>query len=268
MKILIILLFILLFKNGYSQSDFDSLKKYIYPIIGIDNAAVDGASCFFVRHQKSIYLVTAKHVLSGCLNDSTKSEFFAGKHYIFLGSYLNSIKLNTTVTKKVLPCDGIDLVIWQLMDTSMSKYIYSVEDYLRPDFSDFKSILIGGFPATGFKKNMLSSLPGVSFLHIPDKHFEILNFPDLNGNYDPNTFGVDWKGKVITKTLLEGYSGAPVFIQDRSTLKWKIAGLLSGFKNNPKDADPLIIIDVVAILNKLDELKLFSTVQPGNIFIY
>jgi hypothetical protein len=268
MKILITLLFIFLFEKGYSQNDFDSLKKYFYPIIGIDTAPVDGGSCFFVRHKKNIYLVTAKHILAGCLNDSTKSELFADRHYIFLGSYLNAVELNTSATKLVLPCDGIDLVFCQLVDTSMSKYIYSVEDYLMPDFLDFKSFLIGGFPATGFKKDIMSSFPEMSFLHIQDKYSEILNLPDLNGNYDPNMFGIDWQRQVITGALLDGYSGAPVFIQDRSTLKWKLAGMLSASKSIKKDMERLIIVDVVAILNKLDEIQLLSKVQAGNIVIY
>ena len=268
MKILITLLFILFFDKGYCQNDFDSLKKYIYPIIGIDSTPVDGGNCFFVRHHKNIYLVTAKHILAGCINDSTKSDHFANKHYVFLGSYAHAVELNTSAAKQVLPCNGLDLVMCRLMDTSMSKYIYSVENYLMPDFSDFKGFLIGGFPATGFKKDMLSSFPDVSFLRLQDKHFDILNLPDSKGNFDPNLFGIDWQGQGTTGTLMEGYSGAPVFIQDRNTLKWKLAGLLSAGKSIQNDVERLIVVDVVAILNKLDEAQLFPRVQSANFVFY
>jgi len=254
-------------KTNYSQNDVDSLKKYIYPIIGIDSTPVDGGTCFFVRHHKNIYLVAAKHILAGCLNDSTKSDHFANKHYVFLGSYAHAVELNTSAAKHLLPCNGLDLVMCRLMDTSMSKYIYSVEDYLMPDFSDFKSFVIAGFPATGFKKDMLSSFPDVSFLHLQNKHFEILNLPDSKGNYDPNLFGIDWQRQVSAGILFEGYSGAPVFIQDRTTLKWKLAGLLSAGKSIQNDVERLIVVDVVAIMNKLDEAQLLSKVQSA-IFLF
>jgi hypothetical protein len=268
MKTITILLLIISFQRCYSQNDFDSLKKYIYPIIGIDSTAVDGGSCFFVRHNKNIYVVTAKHVLAGCLNDSTKSKKFANKHYIFLGNYLNSIVLNTDITKRILSCGGIDFAICQLLDTSMSKYIYSVENLLVPDFTDFKEFTIGGYPATGYATNVFDHYPDVSFMRIQKHHFEILNIADSTGAYNPNIFAIDWKGQVTNADLMSGYSGGPVFIQDRKTLKWKMSGILSAGKNNVKDAVILIVIDAIALLDKLDSPRLPYELQSGILYFY
>jgi len=269
MKIIITVMFIISFAACYGQNDFDSLKKYTYPILAIDGATVDGGgSCFFVRRDKKIYLVTAKHILAGCINDSTKKTRFVDKHRVYLGSYSNAIEINTSSSPRILPCDGIDLVICILADTSMSKLIYSVEKYLLPDFTDFEAIAISGFPGSGFNKNRFTHFPGASLIRIQDKDFEILNFPNAKGDYDRYVFGIDWKKPSLDVASIKGYSGAPIFLQNKRTLKWKIAGILTGLKTPGNGSLVFMAVDAVDLLDKLDAAKTLKKHPTDTFFIF
>ncbi len=103
------LFFILLFfsyKIGLSQSskDLQSLTSYSYYINNLVNEAgqigVYNGSVFFIRKNQKTYLVTAKHVLSGCKNYQYKDRIAPD----FLAVYLEhkSIpKMTGVQTKKI-----------------------------------------------------------------------------------------------------------------------------------------------------------------------
>lgn len=88
----------------------------------------------------------------------------------------------------MLPCGGIDLTICQLFDTSMSKYINSIENYLLPQSNDFKSVMIWGYPRS--VQDFSNHSPAALFMRMPDKHFEITNIPDTAGVYDPFQYAI------------------------------------------------------------------------------
>lgn len=269
MKIFTTLLLVLLISNSYSQTNVDLLKKYSYPILGFDVAAVKGgATCFFIRYNKKIYIVTAKHVLNGCLNDSTKDVDSNKKSYIFLGNYSQSIFLNTNDTKKFLPCKGTDLVFCQLLDTSMGKYINSVEDFMVPEFKNYVEFIICGYPSSTYNKDMFKHLPPSSFMEIHDSTFKIFDIVNSKGVRDSTAYAINWKGKIVKDSLIGGYSGSPVFIQEKNTLKWRLAGILTAAKDLGIDEVSIMIIDSKTIVDKLMAPQVPYMSQGGVLYIY
>src|SRR6185312_4251924 len=108
-RILITCLTLLLFTNTYCQSNnaFDSLKKYSYFIEGINSkdGVIATGTGFFIRTKDSlIYLITAKHVLSGCNDSLLKFKGMPPIMYVFLDLNGNIIPINTNRIKDTSQC--------------------------------------------------------------------------------------------------------------------------------------------------------------------
>src|SRR6185312_8202708 len=108
-RILITCLTLLLFTNTYCQSNnaFDSLKKYSYFIEGINfkTGAIATGTGFFIRTRNNvIYLITAKHVLSGCTDSLVKFKEMPNYMNVFLDKNGTVILINIAVIKDTSQC--------------------------------------------------------------------------------------------------------------------------------------------------------------------
>src|SRR4051794_33158022 len=81
----------LISSKSYSQKNnfriFDSLQHYSYRLLGFSVSGNRlypfGGTCFFIRKNKKIFLVTAKHVVTGCV-DSGKADNLPSKLSVYI----------------------------------------------------------------------------------------------------------------------------------------------------------------------------------------
>ncbi len=205
----------------------------------------------FLRKDNKVCLVTAKHVLSGCENDSTKSNTFPDKHYVFLGSYAHSLILNTKILKTKLPCGRDDILVIPVLDTTLFPFINSVENFITQPLKYFKDIYIYGYPMKSYTSDMFKSLPDAAFMNIHDSPYHFTKILLNNNSIDTLSSAVSWLYNSVPSNLMHGYSGSPIFLQSKSNEMWRLIGLLSSAKDLGKNSVIIRLMDIEAILDKL-----------------
>jgi hypothetical protein len=223
--------------------------------MGLDSLFEGGATCFFIKYKNIMYLVTAKHVLSGCENVNTKIKSFPDMHYVFLGNYLHSIPINTKETKRILPCSGLDLVIIKIVDTPIYKYINSVEEYLVPPFNEYKGIGIFGFPIISYKKDMFKTFPAQSEMIIDENYFTFHSVMDTLGKLDSTLMAINWTKNVTPSNVMGGYSSSPVFLQEKKSNQWRLVGLFSASKDIGRDSVSLLLLKADIIMENIKKIR-------------
>jgi hypothetical protein len=228
--------------NVSAQQYPDSLKEHSYYIYGNQKSA-DGsymvsveATCFFVRAGEKIYLVSAKHVLtSWSTADSTKPAVYPDTLFV-------RIPLTNSGPVTDIPVD-----IRDIKSGAHGSYYYNEPDIFAMEFSDPGKTKINafniadiaadsiatkkrdqaaavayGFPA-GTKTNEKSPVPLSG---------RVFSLPDENINYRDNQRGAEVRDIVnylvkFDEPVKPGYSGAPVFLEDKDSAKWFFAGVIS-----------------------------------------
>lgn len=246
--ILIVLFFHLTRAQGQSIVYHDSLSQYSYLLFGSTLLNADHKSTipigkqgtgFFVKIDSSIYFVTAKHTIANYLkNDDHKKDFPDSlnvyTHYSDPFNYItipadwisDSIRLNeglkdpdvfayeVTNSMKNLKSDAIEISL--------------LENDFAPGKANFNKIWIFGFPEIKNKRI------GEVIQFTPPYRFESNNFHVSENflNQIGSDRGIDYLNyEVLIKdakitSAFAGFSGSPVFIQNRNSLKWQFMGII------------------------------------------
>jgi hypothetical protein len=191
------------------------------------------ATVFFLRQNDRLFLVTAKHVLSGCI-DTTKNKNVPSILYISVLDSSNGeklIKIDVSIIKDTASC----LPLWEDADiicvemTGQSKLdlisVNSCEGLKSEKLYNPSHLTFYGFPGrVTVRENNTIIYPGVSKFDLPiDTNIATTTI---------NKFFIDsinyWVNlnKVYEERYFAGYSGSPVFIKNRKSGKWNLIGVL------------------------------------------
>ena len=205
----------------------DTLMKYSYRINGTVFSesfyTVDGTGCFYKKGD-SLYFITAKHVLSGCMM-SRKAIWkngvypdmliISGKDVSFFVD-IGKIKDTATCLPQLQSPDIISIPV----ENKFNLEVYSIENFKTDSISNGGQIKIFGFPSDSNIKNgraNYSAPPGEldwdSGSYTAVNH-SFINILSSNRQIPPNE-------------KLKGYSGSPVFFKEDGSNEWKISGIFA-----------------------------------------
>lgn len=243
MKCLLIILF-LCPSCIIAQSCYDSLTRYGYHIFGnrlvphTNDSMIEmkmfGGSGFFIRKNSRLFLITSKHVLSGC-GENDKDPFQPDEMSIWVSNDNNPKVLRLDVkkikdTSSCLPMPlSPDIIVIEVKDT-IAANVYSVEKYISSPYKKLHNSFIVGYPGIG------GELAGLGLQYrAPSKIKLEYNTYSIVGQYtDSSMTKLDsinyyvFSDKIDFKENFKGYSGSPFFVQDKKTKEWRIAGILVG----------------------------------------
>jgi hypothetical protein len=233
MKILIIILLLSTSIITYSQPA-DSLRKYSYTIFGCNLKTMPfpftaSGTAFFIKRNNSIFLITAKHLLTGC-EKGVKTKEMPDFMSVYLPEKDTLLNIDIRLIKDTVTCfekveDGLDVIVIKLDNFWKSYISNTVEKFINPLFKKVKSIEIFGFP---FDKNHGFRMPGYDgpvHITIPEKEYEVIQAFDSTGKVDTLNYRV-FADSAISDSIKKGFSGSPVFIQDTDSKKWRVMGVL------------------------------------------
>lgn len=227
------------------QNETDSLSKYSYNILGINfvNGKTETilGSCFFFRKNRNIYLVTAKHVVSGCDTGYGKHTHFPDDLAVNLHG--NAIlPLHIKEYKDTVNCKSADFEIFKIKTDSIhEKYIYSVESLIDDIPNKRLSAVMIGYPGTMYKNDSLTGNGIIPFtakkLLINKGDYKIFYLtPDYKQTFDSSEIMIECSLSVDTENRLNGFSGSPFFVQDKKSKRWIAVGIFSGSSHNKNNS--------------------------------
>lgn len=254
-KLILILTFFLGSIPGFSQLTIP-LEKYSYRIMELKDTGAGGATCFFIRNQNELYLITAKHVVSGCIDIKTKVRTYADIMYVFTnGVKIEPITIDTKNTFKILPCNGIDVYILKVNSNIITEHINSVEKFFQPPFAKWRACEINGYPLHNYTAaQIFNVLTPPLKISIPENTFQFQGFVDSTGKKDLSIGSIECNNNSIKSDSLGGYSGSPVFLQNIDGNMWRLIGLFSGSKQTGKESTSLSYVPFEAIMIELQKL--------------
>lgn len=238
-----ILLFIFLPFAVASQSnkDLDSLKQYSYRTFGYYERPAEngkdtgtgscGGTVFFVKKYEHIFLITAKHVLTGC-EDEGKPKLFCDRLFIITNktgrpelSYIDTKQYRDTSACGI-PDSIPDFAVIDVTD-AVPKDIKCVNDFILPRFKVLRNAYIIGYPSTSITEPFkLKQIPASSF-ELIDGGYSFFRYEGNNKKVSPpHMFWVDAKKSEFPDSLF-GYSGSPLFVRDALTNNWRIGGIFT-----------------------------------------
>jgi hypothetical protein len=245
MKSLILLLFPL-YCSAQVEDAINSLKKYSYQIYGLYalinkplETNTTGGTCFFFKKNNTLFLITAKHVLVGCVDSSSnskKADFFPNRMYVALSKDAkDTLIINTSTIRDTAKCPTMfndpDVIVIPVIN-SVGKTINSIENLVAPLFQYTDNLLVIGYPGINFIDSDTLKIPDPSVMKWKNGKYDFFGMA-IPGTKIADTihWWLDQKDYPVGKAT-KGYSGAPFYVQDSITKKWRIAGLLSNSEDN------------------------------------
>jgi len=242
-----------------------TLKKYSYQLAGLktigneEKINIATGTCFFIRKQKRLFLVTAKHVLAGCKEDNSKSPNFPDTMHVILHSDSNSNIGNIGFTSKeiadTIDCNKIhenpDFIVLEFED--QIKGVYSVENFLSPSFKEVSSFILYGFPENEMYKDSPHFADATRIYGDQSSDWQITrgNINRKSGVGDTVNY---YLFANISLNNLSGFSGSPVFIKERKYHKWRVIGILVASTAPKGQKQILKICRIDYILNEIDSI--------------
>lgn len=234
--ILLVLLSTLIHCSGYSQQD--TLSKYSYPLLGFDTVSFTPAmgTCFFIKIDKRVFLVTARHVITGCgVANNTKNypEIFT-----VITGFSNSplISINVKGIKNHFPCPDTllndpDIIAVEVNDSATSK-LNSVEQFIKPPFRETDYIDMYGFPGVDYLKNAdFFAVPTAAHIRVQKENTTIYTSTVKDSTLkivDSSYYTVVNKNLYVEQAI-KGYSGSPVFIKELYSNQIRLLGVFATF---------------------------------------
>ncbi len=239
-------------ENVFSQRSHqhaDSLEQYSYPILGIYPSFTAGTG-FFLTYNDSLYFITAKHVVTGCDDKRNKRPNYPDK--LIIGDYKDmehSFFIDTKVIRQALPCDGIDMYIHPISGR-FKPYYKTVDQFILPKISEFATLEIFGYPITSYDTGYVGVPRKSKHLTMPTETFDFTYALDSAGNINKLYQRVSHPKSV---EVIGGYSGSPIFLQDRQTGNWRIIGIVSATESTYGGSrGGLLYVDIQHVLNLLE----------------
>lgn len=276
-SILLLFCIILSFVSSKGQQKVfqDSLAQFSYLLYGstvlnkenqVTKVQGRQATGFFIKKNKRIYFVTAKHAVTNYLTESEKTKEFPERYNVYshYSDQFDFIPLPpvwiTAKSRNKGGLNGPDIFVHEVTD-KLSGFPISIVDLgnndadLIPTKKEYGEIRFFGFPENmnWIEKDLIQISPPYLFT---TKNFTIAeNFLNQIGN----EIGIDsLRYEVQIKDLkvnagLAGFSGAPVFIKNGQTNKWEFLGVLVGI-NEIKNS--IYVVNRDKILSQIIELSL------------
>jgi hypothetical protein len=218
---------------SYCQLPGDSLKRYSYGIMSFSNKGVKGqfGTCFFIKKNSLLFLVTAKHVLYKC--DSSSDKVYSPYNFaiVQIPHPLDIIQISIPLrTDSCMPIEkDTDLLVISV-DPSWSNRINSVEEFMEPQFSHVWDAEIFG---QGWHTDSIRlTFDNQHHIHLPANSFKIEEVARYeNSNLIDSVDYMFTMKEIYKNKSINGFSGSPVFLQDKNSKKWRIAGVLVGVAN-------------------------------------
>ena len=234
------------------------LSKYSYIVLGFETTKEGkipyNGTCFFINRNDKLYLITAKHVITGCENGQKTFNTADVLNVLIkdsLGKVINVINAGTSQLKAQYPCkpsyEDLDAIAIEVSRPENAT-IYTVENYIRPRFLQWDKIEIFGFPREKTYKDSSIGHEIVSHRSINPTETKFEYQIDSSGRED--TLHYVLLGKYLTEDLTHdhGYSGSPVFIRNTITKEWRIVGLYVAFSKTIATNQPGLTIAKIEYL--------------------
>ncbi|MEP7144641.1 MAG: hypothetical protein ABI707_17295 [Ferruginibacter sp.] len=216
-----LLVFILLFVG--CKSEEDNLSRYSYLLYGKDALAKDVVgTCFFVRNNNHIFIVTANHIACGCTREHKRDYLSPKKMEVLLNGCPQTLSIDIYKNWKTCDCNSPDYFI-DTVSSIFSPYINSIEQFNLPipDSTNIEKFTMFGYHPT----DDIFSLDQPALKTEIKSKFSVLPVEDDSHNIIPSIHSVAFGNEVNIDMALEGDSGCPTFIKDKSDGKWKFIGL-------------------------------------------
>lgn len=248
------------------QNNSNFLSKYSYLIVGFYNIKIENGfqsfetiqgTCFFVRKNKKLFLVSAKHTLTSWNPESSENRksypdtlnlrLFDtnGKHIIHP---LNIKEINKTITGGYTYNDP-DVYVIEFEDNPMFK-INSIEGFIdvKTIISSEDCINLYGYNVDYefFGEKQMQDLPTKEPMLVKGK--PLSNESPYRNNNIKQLEELNFAIQRTDSIPRAGCSGAPVFVYKKTC--WAFAGI---FINSSPDAPVSLILKKEYVLSKLNE---------------
>src|ERR1035438_3830484 len=135
MKKWIVFVYLVVSIHGFSQINQDSLSKYSYSIFGFTPPTHSFfGSGFFIKRHHSLFFISAKHVVTGCIYE-TYLKHFPKEMNIVIDSPKTLINTNVELIAQRDPCSisfsDSDFVVTKVNSRFM-RYVNSIEAFILP----------------------------------------------------------------------------------------------------------------------------------------
>lgn len=205
-----------------AEQDIDSLRRYSYPLMGLVGESVATATCFFIRANQKLYLVTAEHVFTS-EDEIEKVQLLSpdtlylrvmtkqSKEYDFIPIDVTTFKKN--INKKHF-YEEPDLLFYEIkLD---DKYeINSLEGYMiENNLIGTYDAIFYGFP---FNNQQINDRNDYMTRYRKRPSIKTLGFTGLNINgnikWDIGFDSINYPINVPIDFRVVGCSGSPVFLR-------------------------------------------------------
>ena len=235
----------------------DSLSKYSYTIFGQigKTPMLDMGTCFFLKNQSKLFLITAKHVLYDC---DTSSKIERKKFEIatvFLPTNFEFVQFKVPVQNDscLVYYKDSDLIVFQI-DNSWFDKVNAIDSFILPPFKKIGKMTIygqgmrGDSSYLGFDKQHNIELKAKTF-----KYYT--NCPSPDSNYVDTIHHFIETKELEIGNWMKGFSGSPVFLQDAKSKRWRFCGVFVQALYRISDELPggLVLVTpryVIELLNK------------------
>ena len=250
MKSMIIAILLLQSLISFSQNDYDSLRKYSYYIVGsydnldsgvvVSTGKITGTG-YFIRHDNSMFFITAKHVLAGT-DELCNKKIPADDAGLMTISLVNDagiiqpelITLNVKAIRDTAACSYLqnspDIISYEIYNPENYK-IYSVEHFL-PGYipKDWGKIVTFGYRDS--LDVTAGALIGRKSIPIVINRYGFYNnykfYRGKENGVDSINYLVERRDSLFSIRELQGHSGSPAFIRDNKRNKYVFLGTLVG----------------------------------------
>ena len=231
----------------------DTLKKYSYYVFGKQPTAdgksmqtVEG-SCFFVRTEAKVFLVSSKHLMTGwSTSDAEKTALYP----------------DTLFVRFAVPGgNGIidyPIDIREMKVNVTGSFYYNDPDIFVVEFPDADSIRMNtirgidlqNLPADTGASSLVYGFPKTNPFYLEGRLF---SSPRENIAYRDHKRSTDVSDKInylikCKGAVQGGYSGAPVFLKNDGTDNWYFAGIVS---QGVPDENYFFVVKPLFLLRKL-----------------
>jgi len=256
MKKWIALLALLVSFNSYSQFNQDSLSKYCYSIFGYTPPSHSFfGSGFFIRRNNSLYFVSAKHVVTGCIYGAYLKHF-PKEMNIVIDSPKTLINARVELIAKRDPCSvsfkDSDFVVTKVSSRFM-KYVHSVEAFILPPFDSLQEADIYGFPHyRELKRRKMDIFEPPYKMNLPHQ-ISSLFVNESSEKIDLTSCFFEVGSFMSDYDSLGGFSGAPIFVKDAFSPRVRILGIFTGSSVDQGGKIGIWFVPIEFALKAIDE---------------